>query len=279
MRKRSAFTLIELLVVIAIISVLIGLLVPAVQKVRESAARMECRNHLKQLSLAFHNYHDSYRYFPTGGNYYYYLPRTLAPGGAPMTGLQQDWGWGYQILPFIEQSNVYFEVSDATVKATTLALFSCPSRRQNVVYAGGALSDYGGNGGSDNTFTTYNGLLVEKTVAPTRFASVVDGTSNTLMLAEKFVCLDFIQGGAWGDNAGYWSGFDWDTIRFGANPQSKIRCVGPSWVVTITSVRLTAPASKAPSPMARFARSPTRFLCKFWQTSRTEATATSWTGH
>jgi prepilin-type N-terminal cleavage/methylation domain-containing protein len=98
--KRNGFTLIELLVVIAIIAILIGLLVPAVQAVRESAARTQCMNNLKQIGIAFHNHHDRYRFLPSGG--WGFLWVGDADRGA---GANQPGSWIFHILPFLEQEN------------------------------------------------------------------------------------------------------------------------------------------------------------------------------
>src|SRR5437868_5534167 len=118
-RVRSAFTLIELLVVIAIIAILIGLLVPAVQKVRAAAARAQCMNNLKQIGLAMHSFNDTYKRLPTGW--------VTANNGsvAPNPG----WSWQYLILPYIEQGPLFTAIG-ANVNmnpGTTLVVSPAPA--------------------------------------------------------------------------------------------------------------------------------------------------------
>jgi prepilin-type N-terminal cleavage/methylation domain-containing protein len=139
--RRSGFTLIELLVVIAIIAILIALLVPAVQKVREAAARTQCTNNLKQMGLGMHMCHDANKVFPSGGWGWSWI-------GVPSRGtdISQPGGWLYNILPYVEQGNLRnsptglatggpFENAMLNIMATPLALFNCPSRRNGGPYA------------------------------------------------------------------------------------------------------------------------------------------------
>ena len=95
---RRGFTLIELLVVIAIIAILIALLLPAVQQAREAARRSQCKNNIKQIGLALHNYHDTFNKLPAA----YYLLSASAGSATPVT--SQAWGWGTMILPYIDQA-------------------------------------------------------------------------------------------------------------------------------------------------------------------------------
>jgi len=220
-RRRSfGFTLIELLVVIAIIAILIGLLLPAVQKVREAAARAKCENNLKQLGLAFHAYHDVHNALP---------PDRIAPGGFVT--------WAVLILPYIEEQSVYSlwnqniqyiaqanNSSGLTNPAVSgdptpnnIKIYFCPSRRDGSVGFSsgepnatpdrpGGLCDYATCSGTlDNdtdpnmsisdgmviiarwTFIDSSSTVVARWSSQTRLTDCVDGTSNTLMIGEKYV--------------------------------------------------------------------------------------------
>jgi prepilin-type N-terminal cleavage/methylation domain-containing protein len=220
--RNRAFTLIELLVVIAILGVLIGLLLPAVQKVREAAARMQCQNNLKQLSLAFHSHHDQYLFFPTGG-WDWSTPPTYV-NGTPAVGADQQAGWGFQILPFIEQTNVW-KGGQATTDndralvaiAALLKVFFCPSRRlpQTVSYSypgylGGVTATHGL---CDYAASNIDNTGVVRQYKPTRFADILDGTSNTLLLGDKRLNLTNLGQAQADDNEGYTCGWNEDTMR------------------------------------------------------------------
>jgi prepilin-type N-terminal cleavage/methylation domain-containing protein len=205
------FTLIELLVVIAIIAVLVALLLPAVQQAREAARRSQCRNNLKQIGLAFHNYHDIFRVLPDGGN----DSGTGWPCGACCSANNRgEWNWMYQILPQIEQENLYEVTTDTTIYQTPTAVYYCPSRRAARIYGSSAKTDYAGNAGDG--MTNYNGAIIRRSCkTPVDFAIVLDGTSNTLLVAEKQTN-DNNFGGSGGDNEPYVnSGWDQDEIRWG----------------------------------------------------------------
>ena len=134
LRLRLGFTLVELLVVIAIIGVLIALLLPAVQKVREAANRTSCSNNLKQLGLAMHNFHDTYGAFPNNGSHWN-NGITYDASGAAVNSKYQLAGWGFQILTFLEQDNLYHtsDMLDSAGKPTTIvatAPTAIPCRRR-----------------------------------------------------------------------------------------------------------------------------------------------------
>src|ERR1700730_3956802 len=104
--RRKGFTLIDLLVVIAIIAILIGLLVPAVQKIREAAARTQCINNLKQIGLALHSYHDAHRKFPPG-----YVDGNTSSDSTPDNDVGPGWGWASFLLPYHDQNSVYTRIN------------------------------------------------------------------------------------------------------------------------------------------------------------------------
>jgi prepilin-type N-terminal cleavage/methylation domain-containing protein/prepilin-type processing-associated H-X9-DG protein len=276
--RRTGFTLIELLVVIAIIAVLIGLLLPAVQKVREAASRMQCSNNLKQIGLAFHNYESAYQYYPQGpydgsprlaGMVYNETPPAYESGTTCCNSAEPEgWSHWFKILPFIEQENVYrlanFNLppihsgrpanynGEDDVARSLIKTYYCPSRRAPTGYGTLLLGrcDYAGSAGfyqgevhenwgdipappvgmspRRNERTPENfgdtpgrkGYIVWSAFgAKRRQADVTDGTSNSIMAAEK--CLPPTRHGADGGDNERWNNAGWDecVLRFHFPPK------------------------------------------------------------
>lgn len=197
MDHRKGFTLVELIVVLAVIGVMVALLLPAIQQVRESARRVSCRNNLKQIGLAIHNYHDIHNCLPHA---FIYSP--------PSSGVTGFWGWEVGLLPYLEQQPLYFKLNPQGEPhvigryyqqhgviipggETLLSVFRCPSstlppRASDLGPAtlsphvrGYGTSDYKGSNGGHFSL----GLFVWDD-PPVRFSDITDGASTTIAVGE-----------------------------------------------------------------------------------------------
>jgi len=215
--------LIELLVVIAIIAILIGLLLPAVQKVRAAAARLQCQNNLKQIGIGMHNCHDTHGKFPPLWGYFPAANGNTTPNAQGV--------WSYHLLPFIEQQSLYESSRDANgnyrstngtgtngAAGKVVKTYLCPSDPSS---PGNGIQEWGwGCLGYSANFMVLGQPSNQQTGGITSYqgqatlsASFPDGTSNTLLLGEKY-CRCNGQGAVWGIS---WSGDGWTPMFAGFN--------------------------------------------------------------
>lgn len=246
--SRGGFTLVELLVVISIIALLMALLLPAVQSVRESARVNRCRNNAKQLALASVSHLEAQGFFPSGGWGYLWTGEADRGFGATQVG-----GWAYSLLPYMEQQNLHqlgaglsgtaLQQANSQRMSTPVPTFYCPSRRKPRALPASsahtptnatrptlyAKTDYAANGGDHRGALPTNWApttpaavddLARCTGITTvhseiRAGNVIDGLSMTLLVAEKYLNPDAYETGNDGaDNGDTWQGKDWDTIRW-----------------------------------------------------------------
>jgi len=259
--RKSGFTLVELLVVIAIIAVLIGLLLPAVQKVREAASRIKCANNLKQIGLAVHNYDVAFGAVPSIGDWDATFDRDKFPARAYGGGIASPDGlqgsWLVHLLPYLEQNNLYAQFNSSCQLSSTgdpfntyeslasnpVQTFTCPSdtsdpslkllaNQDAVTFASGS---YAGNV-----------MIFNPTTMPQLNVAMPDGTSNTVMVAERLLICDVnygldyntlgynFSGPAWawmypdeGDGS-QWAAFGWPSAGINL-PDLRTDFAYPSW--------------------------------------------------
>ncbi|MCA9125106.1 MAG: DUF1559 domain-containing protein [Planctomycetales bacterium] len=254
-RQAKAFTLVELLVVIAMIGILVALLLPAVQAAREASLKLECKNHLKQIGMAFHLHHDTYKHFPTNGWGWQWVGDSKRGFGQAQPG-----GWCFNVLPFLEQQSARDLAtsgpSTATLLQTPVDVFYCPSRRaaQNYPVALALLPIRNADPVTESARTDYavcaGDVIINTPSGPPstnpsdlrsyawpnwrsasgisyvltkiRMAEVTDGTSNTALVGEKYLSrMHYRDGMSLGDDQPAYLGDDADNRRWTDEPPQK----------------------------------------------------------
>jgi prepilin-type N-terminal cleavage/methylation domain-containing protein/prepilin-type processing-associated H-X9-DG protein len=213
LRSRPGLSLIELLVVLAIVLIVAGLLVPAVQKLREAAARAKCANNLKQIGIGFHSYHDIHGHFPPGGD--------NGPGAtaacAAAACRDPEWSWAFHLLPYLEQADLYKNPDSGTVFSTPVRPFYCPARRPAAPQCGRAKLDYAGNAGTHPL--GLNGAVRRTREGQLRLADIPDGAGATVLAGEKRL----------------------NAARLGVNPDDDESYANPGWAGDWEAYRLADP--------------------------------------
>lgn len=250
--RRSGFSLVELLVVIAITALVMGISLPGVQRVRETAAQTSCRNNLRQIGLALHGYHQNVGSFPPG----YSFDEQGTPAEGVVINSSPGWGWAAHLLPYIEQKNLANQIQFKTdvldpihdnVRVVSIKTYICPSDRDTELFP--IYSQYGkeqcqaatnsyaacfGYGGSIGEHpTTGNGIFYRN--SRTRVADIRDGTSTTIAVGERAALFAQCP----------WAGVPSDaTIR--TNPNS------PGLIAAVEEAPVLVMARTNPFPMNQF---------------------------
>lgn len=253
--SRPGFTLIEMVVVIAIIAILMWMLLAALGSIREASNRAVCRNNLAQMSLAFLQHNDIHHMYPSGGCHWTRHDRTWKDAAQTVPAIwdSQTWGWAYQILPYIEQKELWLtpkttadgKDGDTLVGSNPIQTYHCPTARGYVKFWYSQTGpghyrymwDYSGNGGTwgywtDNDdqlaylatqgggFNSYDGPIVASKSVSKRTTgaspdSIRDGLSNVLLVGEKYLDLSTLnETSTCNDDQGWIDGWDNDTVAF-----------------------------------------------------------------